>query len=163
MGAGVDRRAYLHRYDPRALEKGLAAPEQSGIVRDRHHRNAAFHGEPGPAHMILAALAGSDPRAFGEDRNPETLREALMAEFRHAPERPGAAAAVDGDRAHQCKTPSEERNPQELALQYQYLRRENHLECERFPRRLVLGENHRGRARQVLNADHTIIDAEHGF
>src|SRR5438876_387297 len=126
--ARIDRPSDLHRNRSRALQKGVATPEQAGVVRDRHDRRAAFHRKPCAAFVILAAFARFYPRAFWEDCDPEPLSEPLAAELGHPIQRPDATAAVDGDRAGKRKPPAEEGDPQELSLQYQHLRWKNDLE-----------------------------------
>src|SRR5258706_4416567 len=143
------------------LEKGSAAPQQPGVVRDRHDRRSAVYGEPRSAGMIRALLAGPYPGSLRKDGDPESLRKTLPTQLRHSPECAGSAAAVDGDRTCEREPAPEKRDPQQLALQHPHLGRENHLEGEGLPRRLMLGQDDRGGPRKVLRADYTVSNAEH--
>ena len=64
---------------PGALQKGVARPDEAGVVRDRHHRRAARARRATRRRAGSRAARPGHARAFGEDHHPEALREPLAA------------------------------------------------------------------------------------
>src|SRR5207244_7200360 len=73
------------------------------------------------------------------------------------------ARAVDRDAADGEQSPAHEGQPQQLLLHDPALRREARLEEKRFPRGLVLREDHHRTVGNVLPAAHLVADAARPF
>src|SRR6185312_6516223 len=69
---------------------------------------------------------------------------------------PAVSTTVDGDGGEHREAPAEQRYPQQLLLEDPDLWREDDLECQRFPRRLVLREDDERPARHALHAPNDV-------
>ena len=85
--------------------------------------------------MVSAACTGRDSRAFREDHDGEPLGEPLPTLIERLAQRARPGAAIDRDRRQHGEPPSEERYPEQLALQDPDMRRQDHLEGQRLPQR----------------------------
>src|SRR5688500_8985227 len=96
--AGCQRRTDAYGYQTRILEKRIARPAFTGVMRDGHRGYAGLHGEPRATRLIAAVCAGRRPRAFRENDDREALLQPRPSLFQRLAQRTHAGAAVDRDR-----------------------------------------------------------------
>src|SRR6185369_4139289 len=121
---GLDERPDHDLHAAGVLPEGVARPILAGVVRERQDRRAGSRREHRAADAVAPGLARGDARAFGKDRYPHSLPEALGALLHDLVARAVPARAVDGDAANGEEAPAHEREPQELLLDDPALRRE---------------------------------------
>ena len=124
---------------PGRLRNALRGQHRPALCATGTTGAPAAHGEPGAAGLVVAPRRPARCACLRERPRPRSPARGARGPLRDGAQRRAAARAVDRDRAHQREPPAEERNPQQLALQHQHLRREDELERHRLPRRLVLG------------------------
>jgi len=125
-------------------------------MRDRDHGRAGFHREHGASGVVTPAHPRRHARPFREDHHAAAAAQSIHAVTYHLAQRPGSGVAIDGDRLAGGESPAEKRNPQQFALQHPGLGRKDDLECNGFPCRLVLGQDHVWRRRELVEATHAI-------
>src|SRR5258708_5595676 len=152
----MNHRADAHGDGPGGFYEGISAPHGSRIMRDREHGRVGLAGQPRAAHVVTAAPAGSEARAFRENHDPPAVGQPAPALLERLLEGAGGGAAVDRDRAHHRESPAEEGHAQQLALEDPDLWRKNDLIGQRFPCRLMLGQDDARVAGKVFAPDHAI-------
>ena len=97
------------------------------------------------AGVVFPPLAGRDARPFREDHHPQALAQPRRALADDPLQGTDAGGAVYGDGPHGRHAPAKQRNPQQFPLQDPDLRREQQLDAQGLPDRLVLAQDDRGR------------------
>ena len=158
LGGGLARRID-HRTDhdidgPRIFDQTLARPVEAGVVRHGYDRKPAARRQHAAARLIAAALAETHARALREDDDPEAASEPRAAGAQDLAQGRGARLAVDGDGSERREPPTEQGQPQDLALQDPDIGWEHLVERNGLPGRLVLAEDDRRTVGQVLGPRH---------
>src|SRR5690554_6363318 len=151
----------MHLYGAGPLAPAAARPELAGVVCHRHYGRVVGAGQCGATAAEPDRLTGGDTGPLGEYQYPEALTQPLAADTVELLQGAAGLAAIDGDGFHQGKGPAEEGYVQQLLLDQLGLGCEYQLQEEGFPGALVVGEDHTGLVRDVLQTGHPVIDADH--
>ena len=106
-----------------------------------------------PPVLYLPCLPVARARAFRKHDDPRAFGHARAALPRHRCERVLALLAVDMNHLQHAQRPAEERHEQQFALEHVAERtRHQRGKRQRFPRRLMLRQQHGGTVGQVLHS-----------
>ena len=112
------------------------------------------------ARLEAALLTRCDARSFRENDDPVASFQPFATLIDHLTQRVLAGLAVDRDHLYRSERPAEEGDHQQGLLQHEDLVGKNRLQTDRFPGRLMLGEDDRRRARDVLPPDDAVVQSE---
>src|SRR5260370_1702930 len=97
------------------------------------YERGALEGQEGADYSILGRLSMRHSRAFGEDDDPVSLVQPLLALLHNLSYCRMPRLAIDGNGVQLPDSPTDHRYPQQLALQDPYLARKYDGHCDRFP------------------------------
>ena len=157
----IDRWTDTDGDPPGLLEEGIAAPEFTRIERYRQNQGTGFDAQMGAADLEAPLMAGRGARAFGEDDDRIAFVEPVATLVNQLLQRIFAGAAIDRNHRDYGQRPAEERQLLELFFPDVEHQREDFLQNQRLPSRLMFAQDNNRLGRNILATTQLIGNAQH--